>query len=394
MTVMMLRRRTALIGFGSVLAFGGASLAVAQAATRQRFVAIILRGALDGLSVVVPYGDPNLKVWRAPLLPPEPGRDRGVLDLGGFWGLHPAMANLHTLYGSGEALLVHAVAGPNHSRSHFEAQDILECGAEHRMETGWLNRLAGLLPSEKAADTAVSLSLNLPLMLQGPTPVSSWSRDNRPKPAGDFYASLLELHANDPLTKAALVDGLRERGFDAQVLNGTANTPSDAPFVTLAKTGGKLLSDPNGPRLAMLELGGWDTHTAQLPRLKTALGQLDAGIAALKEGLGPAWKDTVVFVMTEFGRTVRVNGTHGTDHGTGTIAFVIGGNVAGGRVQADWPGLAEAQLYEDRDLRPTLDIRGVAKGIIGPHFNLSPKAMEAVFPDSAAATPLARTLKA
>jgi len=384
---MLLRRRTTLLGLASVIAMSGASLAMIPAGTRKRFVIVILRGALDGLSVVVPYGDANLRNWRGPLVPPEPGSEGGTLDLGGFWGLHPGLEQVHALYRAGEALPVHAVAGPNRSRSHFEAQDILECGAEQRMDSGWLNRLAGVLPPDGASDTAVAMSQTIPLILRGQAPVDAWGRGNVPTASTDFYTHLLALHDHDPLTKGPLTDGLRERAFNSHALDGMPGIGGDSPFVALARTGGRLLAKPDGPRLAVLEMDGWDTHTSQNPRLAHALPILDAGIAALKEGLGAAWADTVVLVATEFGRTVRVNGTGGTDHGTATAAFVLGGKVSGGRVQADWPSLVEAKLFENRDLQPTLDLRGLAKGILGPHFALPQDKLDIVFPGSTTVTP-------
>ena len=391
---MMLRRRTALLGFTSVLAFGGASLSVAAAATQKRFVLIILRGALDGLTAVPPYGDKNLSGWRGSLLQPEPGREGGVLDLGGTWGLHPALAQIHALYAAGQALPVHAVAGPNRSRSHFEAQDMLECGADHRMDSGWMNRLAAILPAGRTSDNAVALGQNMPLVMRGPAPVGSWGRDVVPTPTGEFYMRLLALHEGDSLTGGPLADGLRERTFGSHALEGTPGTGGDAPFIALARTGGRLLANPDGPRLATLELDGWDTHSSQTPRLARTLQLLDKGVAALKDGLGANWTDTAVLIATEFGRTVRVNGTGGTDHGTGTIAFVLGGGVSGGRVQANWPGLAEANLFDQRDLQPTLDLRSLAKGVLGPQFNLSAAELDKIFPDSAAASPLTGIFRA
>jgi len=391
---MMLRRRTALLGLAAAVTFGGASLAMADADTRKRFVVVILRGALDGLSVVVPYGDANLRNWRGSLVLPEPGRDGGLLALGGFWGLHPGLPQIHALYRAGQALPIHAVAGPNRSRSHFEAQDILECGADRRMESGWMNRLAGVLPASGDGDNALALGQTVPLILRGPTPIDAWGRGNVPAATADFYTQLLAIHDRDPLTKAALTDGLRDRNFNTHALDGMPGTGGDAPFIALARTGGRLLAKPNGPRLAVLDADGWDTHSSQNPRLSYALPVLDNGIAALKDGLGAAWADTVVLVVTEFGRTVRVNGTGGTDHGTGTAAFVLGGGVAGGRVQADWPGLSEAKLFENRDVQPTLDLRSLAKGILAQHYSLGPQPLETVFPDSTGFAPARGLLRA
>jgi len=389
---MMLRRRTALLGLAATIACGGSSLAFAQAGTRKRFIAIILRGALDGLATIVPYGDANLRKWRGFLVPPEPQKPGGVLDLGGFWGLHPAMPRLHALYQAGEVLPIHAIAGPGHSRSHFEAQDMLECGAEQRITSGLRNRLAGLLPASGPTDNAVALSQNIPLLLRGPAPVSSWSPGGRADPGIDFYNHLQALHDTDPLTGPALADGLRERNFNAHALAGP-NGGGEPPFATLARTAGRLLADANGPRLAALDLDGWDTHSSQLPRLAGALRALDTGLIALREALGPVWSDTVVLVMTEFGRTVRTNGTAGTDHGTGSVAFVLGGGVKGGRVQADWPGLAENQMFENRDLVASADLRGLAKGIIGAHFKLEPAALRTIFPGSDTVAPMTGLLR-
>jgi uncharacterized protein (DUF1501 family) len=389
----MIKRRTALLGLASAVAFGGSSLAFAQAATHKRLVIVILRGAMDGLAAVAPYGDPNLRNWRGALVPPEPGREQGLLDLGGFWGLHPGLPNLHALYKAGAMLPVHAVAMPKRTRSHFDAQDLLECGAEERLDSGWLNRLAALLPTGGASDNAVALGGHVPLLLRGPTPVSSWSPGEKPSPSTEFYSRLRTIHNADPLTGPALEDGFRERDFSMQALPGQMGGNDTHSFVVLARTAGQFLAKPDGPRLAALETDGWDTHTFQVARLPFSFKPLDDGMAALREGLGPAWADTVVLIMTEFGRTVRVNGNGGTDHGTGTVAFLLGGGVNGGRVQADWPGLSESQLFENRDLNPTTDLRSVAKGVIGPHFGLKPESLEQLFPDSARAQPTAGLLR-
>jgi uncharacterized protein (DUF1501 family) len=391
---MILNRRSVLSGLTASITVGGASLAFTQAATRKRFVVIILRGAMDGLSMIVPYGDYNLREWRASLMMPEPQRPNGLLDLGGFWGLHPAMPQLHALYRAGEVLPIHAVAGPTHSRSHFEAQDLLEFGAEQRITSGWLNRLAGALPANGPTDNAIALGQNIPLILQGPTAVASWSPGGLPHPDANFYQRLLALHSGDPLTGPALADGLREREFYARALSGpSATAGTEPPFVNLARTAGRLLADANGPRLAALDLEGWDTHSGQIFRLPRALALLDAGLSALREGLGASWQETVVLVVTEFGRTVRVNGTGGTDHGTASAALLLGGRVNGGRVQADWPGLGADRLFENRDLHPTADLRSIAKGILQVHFDVELTALTAIFPNSGDVTPMTGLLR-
>jgi uncharacterized protein (DUF1501 family) len=383
-----------LLGLGGAVAFGPAALALAAAPTDRRFIVVILRGALDGMSAVVPYGDPHLTGLRAPLVPPEPGRPEGVLDLGGFFGLDPALAALHEFYKSGELLPIHAIAGATRSRSHFDAQDSLESGAEHRLTSGWLNRVAALLPASAGPPPALAIGPAAPLLLRGPAPVGSWMPPALQPPPTEFYARVVALHESDPVTGPSISAGLHERGFAEAVLAGAERAPNRNAFPALAAAAGMLLAVDDGPRLAAMELGGWDTHTDQTGRLNGTLRQLDAGLVALRTGLGTAWARSVVFVVTEFGRTARVNGTWGTDHGTGTVAFVLGGAVAGGKVRADWPGLGPGRLLEDRDLQPTADLRSVGKGLLVEHLRLDPLSADRIFPDSRAATSMRGLLRA
>ena len=394
MTRMLLTRRAALLGLASAVTFGRASLALGAATTDRRFVVVILRGAMDGLAAVVPYGDPDLAAWRAPLLPPAPDQSGGLLDLGGFFGLHPALPGLHGLYAQGDMLAVHAVAGSDRSRSHFKAQDALEFGTAQPITSGWLNRVAGLLPGHARGEAALAVAAVTPLLLRGPTPVGSWLPPFAQHPAPDFYAQLAAMHMGDPTTGPAIAIGLRERGFTQAVLAGMAQPPNRMAFPALCAAAGRLLAAEDGPRLAALEAEGWDTHAHQAPRLTAALKSLDDGLVALKAGLGEAWRQTAVLVVTEFGRTVRVNGSGGTDHGTGTAAFVLGGGVAGGRVAGDWPGLSQARLFENRDLQPTADVRSVAKGVLAQHLGLDAAALETVFPGGSPAPPMRGLLRA
>jgi uncharacterized protein (DUF1501 family) len=396
---MMLTRRASLLGLAGGAVFAGIggrmTLAMAAAPTERRFVVVILRGALDGMAAVPPYGDPALAGLRGGLVPPAVGQPDGMFDLGGFYGLHPALANLHGMYAANELLIVHAVAGPYRSRSHFEAQDYLESGADHRMTSGWLNRAVAALPPDAdamaAGGPALAIGTGVPLLLRGPAVVGSWAPHGFATPNPDLYARIAALHAGDRLTGTAIAEGLRARGFSAQALAAAGDDTADPQkpearysFAAMARDAGAMLAAPNGPRIAAMEIGGWDTHQAQVPRLAGVLRQLDAGLAALKDGLGPAWPQTAVLAMTEFGRTARENGTHGTDHGTGTVAFVLGGAVRGGRVLADWPGLGAGRLLDDRDLAPTTDLRAVAKGLLAQHLGLSPTALAQVFPGSGA----------
>ena len=390
----LLTRRGALLGLTSAVTLGSVSLALAAANTDRRFVVVMLRGALDGLSAVIPYGDPDLVGLRRELVPGAPGSGGGMLDLGGFYGLNPALPGLHAMYQANELLLLHAVAGSYRSRSHFEAQDYMEFGADHRMTSGWLNRVTASLPAKGAGESALSVGAAVPILLRGPARVGSWLPQTPTHPEPDLYLRLASLNRHDPIIGPAITNGLRERGFSEAVLTGADQRAANRyAFPALTGAAGRLLAAADGPRLAALEIGGWDTHTGQLGRLNGPFQQLDQGLTALKSGLGDAWRNTAVLVITEFGRTARVNGTKGTDHGTGTVAFVLGGAVAGGRVRAVWPGLSQDRLFENRDLQPTVDLRSVAKGLLAQHLGLGGVAQLRVFPDSLAAAPMAGLLR-
>jgi uncharacterized protein (DUF1501 family) len=403
-----LTRRAALLGLTAAATLGRASLALAHAPTDSRFVAIILRGALDGLAAVAPYGDPALRGLRGELalaepraapgaeLETEPGAGERLLDLGGFYGLHPALEGMHAMYRAGELLAVHAVAGPSRTRSHFEGQDCLESGADHLLASGWLNRAvqAFTLPAHAAAGgNAVAVGYSVPLLLRGPATVGNWAPPGFPALNDDLYARVAALHRSDPVTGPAIAEALRSRAFAEGSLPGGGQNARGGDFPALAAAAGRFLAAADGPRVAALELGGWDTHADQVRRLRRVLKQLDHGLAALRTNLGGAWSSTAVLVMTEFGRSARANGTGGTDHGTGTVAFVLGGAVLGGQVRATWPGLGAGKLLDDRDQQPTTDLRSIAKGLLAEHFGLSATALAQVFPGSASATPMSRLVR-
>lgn len=391
MATPLLTRRGALLGLSAAVTIGRTSLAVATAPTDRRFVVILLRGALDGLAAVAPYGDPQFAALRAELAPKPPGQEGGVLDLGAFFGLHPALSGLHGMYAAGELLPVHAVAGPVRTRSHFEAQDLMECGAEQRLSSGWLNRAVQAMAPLPPTAAPLSVGVALPLLLRGAAPVGAYAPHSFAQPEPDLYARIAALHAHDPVTGPAIRLGLQERGFASAQLGANAGGRGRYAFPSLAAAAARLLASADGPRIAAMELGGWDTHAAQAARLQPPLRQLDAGLVALRDGLGEAWRRTAVLVVTEFGRTVRANGTGGTDHGTGAVAFVTGGAVAGGRVLADWPGLAADRLLDGRDLQPTMDLRGLAKGLLASHLGLDAAGLLRAFPGSQAVQP-ARSL--
>lgn len=378
----LVSRRSALLGLGAAVSLGRVSLAVAAAPTERRLVVVLLRGALDGLAAVSPYGDPDFAGLRGAASPADE-----LLDLGGFYGLHPALSGLHGLYRTGELLPVHAVAGPVRTRSHFEAQDIMESGAEQRLNSGWLNRaVQGMAPAGPNG-LPLAVGVSLPLLLRGKASVGAFAPGGFATPQADLYARLAALHEHDAVTGPAIRAGLQERGFTGATL-GVDRSADRFAFPALAGAAGRLLAAPDGPRVAAMELGGWDTHAAQGARLIGPLRQLDAGLLALRHALGAAWAQTAVLVVTEFGRTAAVNGTGGTDHGTGAAAFLAGGAVAGGRVLADWPGLAPRRLLEGRDLQPTLDVRALAKGVLQAHLGLDRAALALAFPGSDGVDPV------
>jgi uncharacterized protein (DUF1501 family) len=386
-------RRGFLLGLGATMALGGTRAAFAQAPGERRLVVVLLRGALDGLHVVAPYADRNYAELRRALVLPEPGKENGLLDLGGRFGLHPALAGLHALYRENQALIVHAVAGPYRSRSHFEAQDLMEAGAEQRLTSGWLNRALQAMPSNGPARPGLAVGTGVPLLLRGEAAVGSYAPPGLDRPSPDLVHRIAGLQEENSRLGRAFREGMRARGFAESALGQPENDPQRASFPRLAATAGRLLAERNGPRIAALEIGGWDTHALELTRIIQPLRALDAGLTELKTALGANWAQTAVLVITEFGRTARANGNLGTDHGTGTVAFLLGGAVAGGKVAGDFPGLTRDALLENRDLRPTTDLRSIAKALLRDHLRLEERAVAQAFPGSDAAAPMRGLLR-
>jgi uncharacterized protein (DUF1501 family) len=365
---------------GGLAAAGLAPLPVlAFAATQRRLVVVVLRGGMDGLSAVPAIGDPHWASARGSLALPAAGAPGGVLPLDDFFGLHPNLTQLAAMYGHCQMAVVHAAATSYRDRSHFDGQNMLESGADRpfALDSGWLNRALALLPGS-GSGMAVALNSHMPLLMRGTVPVTSWSPSLLPAPERDTVDRLAALYrGTDPAMAMAFENALR-----GNALARGPRTPAGGPFPNMMAAAARFLAAPQGARVAMCELGGWDTHVNQmapLGALSNNLTQLDRGIAALRDGLGPHWADTVVLVMSEFGRTVAPNGTQGSDHGVGGAAFLVGGAVNGGRVIADWPGLAPAQLHEGRDLRPTTDLRAVAMGVLRDHLGIAEDRLETVF---------------
>lgn len=475
------------------LALGGAFLTSRLAfartsASRSRFVFIIMRGALDGLAAVPPYGDSDYAGLRRELALQAPGTPGGALPLNGFFGLHPSLGFLHDSYTAHELVVFHAIASPYRERSHFDGQDLLENGSlqPHAVQTGWLNRALASLQAGRGKELGVALGQNIPLVMRGPASVTSWSPSKLATLDDDTLERITDLYAGDPLLASRLADALAADAIandasdaalnsavpdvvassashaalnsaapdviasstagtamnatvpDAMAANGTATsapaatmstdasrvrTPANALSGPRVATATKAQSDtaadarPNelqrgkptrytevvraaanflrrddGPQVAVFDTTGWDTHANEGSaegQLAGRLAALDAGLRTLKAELGPVWADTAVLLATEFGRTAATNGTRGTDHGTATAAFLLGGAVQGGRVLADWPGLSSRALYQGRDLKPTADLRTVFKGVLSEHLLVPSSALESsVFPNSTEARPI------
>ena len=416
------------------LAVGGAlltsRLSFANTPTngKSRFVFIILRGALDGLAAVPPYGDRDYPALRRDLAM----QANNVLPLNDTFGLHPSLTFLSESYAAHELAVFHAIASPYRERSHFDGQDVLESGLlrAHASQSGWLNRALGSMPTSRTSDKelGVALGQNIPLVMRGPAAVTSWSPSKLAALDEDTLERITDLYAGDPLLAARLADALAadaiadSPGSVMPVVNMTpppnvdtssstdsspdaANTlaPKLRNMVDAARGGGarytevmhasaEFLRRENGPQVAVFDTTGWDTHAnegAAQGQLAGRLAALDSGLRMLKEQLGPVWNDTAVLLATEFGRTAAINGTRGTDHGTATAAFLLGGAVKGGRVITDWPGLSSRSLYQARDLMPTLDLRSVLKGVLQDHLQVPGRALDStVFPDSQAARAL------
>jgi uncharacterized protein (DUF1501 family) len=333
-----------------------------------------------------------------------------ALPLDDFFALNAAMANLHRLYRAGQALVVHAVATPYRERSHFDGQDVLESGlaGPGAADTGWLNRaLSTLTPSGSVTARgrqAFAIGPITPLVMRGPAPVLSWMPPRLPPVSDDTVMRLLDLYRHtDPVFAGVLEERIgvaalaHAGGMDAKPADGSPAVQTGgiaqvrSYFAEAAGAAAKFLARPDGPRVGALALDGWDTHVNEgvvKGRLADLLGGLDGAIAAIETNMGEAWPETVVALVTEFGRTAHINGNDGTDHGTGTAALFAGGALKGGRVVADWPGLKDADLLDNRDLKPTIDLRSVLKGLLRDHLRVDERHLEAtVFPDSAAARP-------
>jgi uncharacterized protein (DUF1501 family) len=368
------------------------SLAGQARGNDSRLVLLILRGGMDGLSAVPLPADQQFIAARGPLaqMPSAP------LPLEGPFALHPSLAEMHAMYGRQELLVVHATGLPYRERSHFDAQQLLESGGTrpHELTSGWLGRALAA-----SGQRGMALQTAVPLLLRGPGDVDTWAPSALPDPSVDLVTRVQRMYGSDTALAQALERARALRAEpamnDAVEANAMAPAGPRGQAIALARRAGEFLSLPDGPQAAVLEIGGWDSHANQAQpqgALSNNLKLLDATLATLREalqGTQPAWPRTVVLVITEFGREVAVNGTQGTDHGSGGAAFVLGGAVRGGRVIADWPGLAPKDRFEGRDLRTTTDLRALFKTVLHDHMRVARTAIDgSVLPGASAVRPL------
>jgi uncharacterized protein (DUF1501 family) len=371
-------------------------VASAAGARDPRLLVVILRGALDGLSAVPPVSDPAYADLRGEIALSKEGAF-AALPLDGFFALHPAMKNFARLYKENKASVLHAAATPYRERSHFDGQDLLESGYDRpgRVDSGWLNRALQAMPAGQRVNSKGGLGIGpaTPLILRGTAPVMGWAPQGVPNASDDLAARVLDLYTHrDPALGKALLAGLdtdkmaKAQGMSGDIAKPQGGSADPRGMAQAAQGAARLLAASDGPRVAALSFDGWDTHANQggaTGRLASLLGGLDGAFGVFEEVLKPVWNETAVIVVTEFGRTARINGTVGSDHGTGTVAFMLGGAVAGGKVFADWPGLAANQLHEGRDLRPTIDLRVVLKGLLQDHLGIPAHVLaEKIFPGS------------
>ncbi|MGI3168820.1 DUF1501 domain-containing protein [Pseudooceanicola sp. C21-150M6] len=374
-----------------------APVTMASAPWDTRLVVIILRGAMDGLGVLQPWGDRNFAALRPDV--PTIGAPNGGVDLDGYHGLHPAMAPLLPMWRAGELGFVNAVSTPyRDKRSHFDGQDILEAGIadmNQPIRDGWLNRLLQAVPGVEA-DTAYTIGSSGMLLTKGRAPVAEWSPQSVLAMSPQAQRLMEHVMHDDPLFRGALAEALDlSEGQEASAMM-SGDDGSMMSGMAAVRQGAQVARDNAGPihvakfaaerlredaRIAAFSINGWDTHNNQQAAIARPLGALVETLTTLRQDLGPVWQRTGVIAMTEFGRTARLNGTRGTDHGTGGTLIFAGGALRGGQVHGRWPGLTEADLYERRDLMPTSDVRAQAGLVMQGLFGLDRSVIEqVVFP--------------
>lgn len=407
---MMVKRRSLLcaIGAGGALAMGAPWVMAnsKDSGAPRRLIVVFLRGAADGLNIVVPYTESEYYRQRPKIAIARPGDSMGALDLDGHFGLHPSLLPLMGFWQQGQLAFVQASGSPDPSRSHFDAQDNMETGTPglHGTPTGWINRLGTALPAPHGSLGSslgiVSIGATVPRIVSGPNPVTTVAQGNAAARAGvldqtsigDMFALA---YANDPRMAAAFKDYMQTRpavraslaAAEQGARAANMGVPADYTFgADAVRLGAMMRRDPK-VQLGFLSVSGWDTHSSQNGQLAAGLARLGSGLTALVAELGDVYRDTVIVVMSEFGRSVSENGSLGTDHGHGNVMWLLGAQVAGGKVYGDWPGLAQEELFERRDLAVTTDFRIVLSQVCLEHLRVRETALTDVFPQA----PIART---
>lgn len=371
--------------------------ATAAEGDAKRLVVVMLPGAADGLNIVVPYADAAYYEARPTIAIAKPGADNGALPLDAHFGLHPALTPLLPLWHEKKLAFIHAAGSPDPTRSHFDAQQYMENGTPGRAATpdGWMNRVLAALPGPRNPTDALSVGATLPYILKGRVAVANLPlgpNASQPMPLDrpEVASAFDRLYAGHDRQSEAYRQGREARtqlvadmASDEQKMADNGAPPA-AGYPAIAGRLARLIAQDRHIRLVFVSLGGWDTHVRQgnhAGQLAGRLRPLGEGLAALAQGLGQDWTDTVVVVISEFGRTVHENGNGGTDHGHGNVMWVMGGPVNGGKVYGTWPGLAAAQLYQGRDLAVTTDYRHPLSAILKRHLGLDDKALAKIFPD-------------
>jgi len=385
------RRNILKAGGAGLLATSLPGLSLASVPGDRKLIVVLLRGGMDGLSVVIPHGDPDYEKVRPNIAIKKPGEENGAFSLKSGFSLHPALKNMHAFWQENELLAVQAVSTADRTRSHFDAQDTLENGSSSASgaRNGWLNRT--IVAMQGASDTGLAVGKQVPLILRGEIQVQTWAPSKLPKSEGALLDQLERLYEIDPLFSSALQTARKSAAMTSSVMQGRegGKKRKKIRFSALCENAARLLKADTGPSIASLELGGWDTHRNQGFALNSPLKQLDEGMGKLKSELGPTWKKTAVVIISEFGRTAKENGTRGTDHGTAGVALLAGGAVNGGKIVGKWPGLSDNALFENRDLFPTTDLRSVLKAVLKDHLKIPDEELSAnVFPKSQLAKPL------
>jgi uncharacterized protein (DUF1501 family) len=365
-----------------------------QGLESKRLIVIFLRGAVDGLNVVIPYREAAYYEYRPKIAIPQPGKENGALDLDGQFGLHPALAPLMPLWQQKSLAFIHSSGSPDATRSHFEAQDNMESGTPGLSATpdGWMNRLLGVMSGRNPIQ-AVNVGNTTPRILAGRVPVATLALGkgaarplplDRPQVAAAFdslYSSndaLSQAYKEGRIARKALLSDLEA---ETKMANNGAPLPNG--FASDARRLAQIMVKDNRVKLGFMALGGWDTHVnqgASQGQLARNLEQLGKGLAMLQTTLGSAYQDTTILVMSEFGRTAHENGNGGTDHGHGNVMWAMGGGVHGGKVYGDWRGLSPEQLHEKRDLAVTTDFRDVIAAVLERHLNLSDPTLNRILP--------------